>query len=318
MMPITIAHLSDFHLSAEHRRNHIRRTRRALAYVRSLNVDHIIVTGDITANGHPADYRIARSLFASAGLLESKKLTVTIGNHDLFGGVHTVEDVLTFPHHCKATDYRAKTREFVCAFRETFDFTLRQSEKRFFPFAKVMGDVAIIGANTVAEYSRFKNPIGSNGEVDDKSFEHLEELLGSPLLRTKRKIVALHHHFCRLGEVKPGTMHSVWGAIEKHTMKLRGKSRLLKLFARTKVEMVLHGHVHEAHEYLRDGVRFLNAGGSVLHDQSPDLFINIIRMADDGCHTEIHRLTSSKGDVLPRHEPIPLLPAEVRSRQEAA
>ena len=318
MTPMTIAHLSDFHLSAEHRRNHIRRTRRALDYVKSLNVDHIIVTGDITANGHPADYRIARSLFASAGLLESKKMTVTIGNHDVFGGVHTAEDVLTFPNQCKATDYKAKVREFGCAFRETFDFTLRQSEKRFFPFAKIIGDVALIGVNTVAEYSRFKNPIGSNGGVDDKSFEHLVELLESPLLGTKRRIVALHHHFCRLGDVRPGTIHSVWGAIERHTMKLRGKSRLLKLFARTKVELVLHGHVHESHEYLRDGVRFLNAGGSVLHDQSPDLHVNIVRLTDTGCFTEIHKLSASQTVVLPRAGATSLLPSDRESRHEAA
>jgi 3',5'-cyclic AMP phosphodiesterase CpdA len=318
MTPLTIAHLSDFHLSAEHRRNNIRKTRRALEYVKSLNVDHIIVTGDITANGHPADYRIARSLFASSGLLDSRKLTVTVGNHDVFGGVHTAEDVLAFPNHCKATDYKAKVQEFGSAFQETFDHTLRQSEKRFFPFTKVIGDVAIIGVNTVAEYSRFKNPIGSNGEVDDKSFEQLVEHLESPLIRTKRRVVALHHHFCRMGDLKPGTMHSVWGTIERHTMKLRGKSRLLKLFARTNVELVLHGHVHEAHEYVRDEVRFLNAGGSVLHDQSPDLFVNIVRMTETGCHTEIHRLAGSHTDVIPRTEPIPLLPCDVEARHEAA
>ena len=107
MRPLTIAHLSDFHISAEHRRNHIRRARRALEYARSLGVDHVVVTGDITANGDPADYRIARSLFASAGLLDAGRLTVTIGNHDVFGGVHTAEEVLTFPGHCRVTDDKA-------------------------------------------------------------------------------------------------------------------------------------------------------------------------------------------------------------------
>jgi 3',5'-cyclic AMP phosphodiesterase CpdA len=306
MTPITIAHISDLHLSAEHRRNHIRRTKRALEYIRSLDVDHIVVTGDITANGEPADYRIARSIFASADLLDSRKLTVTIGNHDVFGGVHTAEDVLKFPKHCEATDDKAKVREFGYAFRETFESTLRPSEKRFFPFAKIVGDTALIGVNTVAEYSRFKNPVGSNGSVDDRSFEQLTELLESPLLHTKRKIVVLHHHFSKMQEVKSGTMHSVWNAIEKHTMKLRGKGRLLKLFARLDVAAVLHGHVHESNEYFRDGVRFLNAGGTVLHDRSPDIHVNIVRVSDAGVQTEIHRL-SAQSLAFPADSSVPVM-----------
>jgi 3',5'-cyclic AMP phosphodiesterase CpdA len=290
MTPIIIAHLSDLHLSAEHHRNHIRRTRRALDYVRTLNVDHTVITGDITANGHPADYRIARSLFAASDLLDSSKLTVTIGNHDVYGGVHTAEDVLTFPKRCKVTDDKAKVRQFGYALRETFEHALRPSERRFFPFAKILDDVALIGVNTVAGYSRFHNPVGSNGDVDDKSFDQLVDILGSPLLQAKRKIVVLHHHFCKMRDVKGSGIHSVWGAIEKHTMKLRGKTRLLKLFARTNVELVLHGHVHESQEYVREGIRFVNAGGSILHDRSPDLHINVIQVTKAEMHVEIHRI----------------------------
>jgi 3',5'-cyclic AMP phosphodiesterase CpdA len=317
MTPLTIAHLSDFHISAEHRRNHIGRARRALEYARSLHVDHVVVTGDITANGDPADFRIARSLFGSAGLLDAGKLTVTIGNHDVFGGVHTAEEVLTFPGHCKATDDRAKIREFGFAFGETFAHTLRHSDKRLFPFAKILGDVALIGVNTVAAHSRFKNPIGSNGAVDDRSFDLLVELLESPLLHAKHKIVALHHHFCRMRDVQPSAAHSVWGAIERQTMKLHGKSRLLKLFSRTSVEMVLHGHVHVSNEYCRGGVRFVNAGGSVLHDRDDDLHITFIRVNDAGCHAEIHRVPA-RPLSLPQRSSLPAALPEMALQQCAA
>ena len=290
MIPMTIVHLSDLHLSAEHKRNHIRRTRQALEYVRTLNPDHIVITGDITADGHPADYRVARSVFASAGLLDTAKLTVTIGNHDVFGGVNTAEDVLSFPGRCARTDEKGRVKAFGHAFAETFQRTLTPSEKRLFPFAKVIGDVAFIVINTVAPYSRMKNPLGSNGSVDDKSFELLKELLESPFLRTKRKIVALHHHFHKMGGSQNGTVHSMWGAIERQTMKLRGKSALIKLFSRHNVDMVLHGHIHRSMEYFRDGVRFVNAGGSILHDGDPDLHINVIRVGPSGSAVEIHRI----------------------------
>jgi 3',5'-cyclic AMP phosphodiesterase CpdA len=317
MMPFTIAHLSDLHLSSQHRRLNIRRTRQALEYLKSLNVDHIVVTGDITANGDPGDYRIARSLFASSGLLDSRKLSLVIGNHDVFGGVHTAEEVLTFPRHCRATDYKAKQKDFGEAFHETFEHTMRFSMKRLFPYAKILGDVVVVGVNTVAEYSKFKNPFGSNGEVDDDSYKRLVDLLSSPFLAGKRKIVALHHHFSKIEESGLGTMHSVWGAIEKQTMKLRGKSRLIKLFAQSGVELVLHGHVHESQEYTRGEVKFLNAGGSILHDRNNDLHVNVVSLTDVGCFSEIHRLAPQ-----PTITTLPAAgcaaPAEIPSQQEAA
>lgn len=290
--PFTIAHISDLHLSAEHKRGHIRRTRRALNYINSLGVDHLIITGDITADGSTADYRVARSVLASAGVLTPSRLTVTVGNHDIFGGVHTAEDVLSFPGRCAETDTKAKLKEFGAAFEETFRGTVMPSEKRIFPFVKILGDVAVVAVNTIAPYSKFKNPLGSNGSVDDRSFEALEGLLDSAPVRSRRKIVALHHHFHRMREVRAGAVHSVWSAIERQTMKLRGKSRILKLFARHHVDMVLHGHIHQSMEYTREGVRFVNGGGSILHDDHSDLHINIIRLHEAGSTVEIHRIPS--------------------------
>ena len=289
-LPITIAHLSDLHLSAVHKRSHIRRTRRALDHINALGVDHVVITGDITADGTPEDYRVARSVLASAGMLTSSRLTVAIGNHDVFGGVHTAEDVLSFPGRCARTDDRAKLNAFGAAFQETFHGAIMPSEKRLFPFAKIIGDVAVIAVNTIAPYSRVKNPLGSNGSVDDRSYELLGELLMTPAVRTRKKIIALHHHFHKMRETRGGAVHSVWGAIERQTMKLRGKSRLLKLFTQHRVDMVLHGHIHRSMEYYREGIRFLNGGGSILHDENPDLHINILRSRATGWTTEIHRI----------------------------
>lgn len=310
--PITIAHISDLHLSSEHKREHIRRTRQAIDYVTRLGVDHMVVTGDITADGLPGDYRIARSIFGAAGLLDPARLTLTIGNHDVFGGVNTAEDVLTFPDRCSRTDEKARIREFGQAFQETFEGTLRPSGKNLFPFARILGDLAIVAVNTVAPYSRLKNPLGSNGAVDDRSFEHLKELLEEPVLRGKRKIVALHHHFHRMGEMSGGKMHSLWGAIERQTMKLRKKARLLKLFAGTGVELVLHGHIHRSMEYYREGVRFLNAGGSVLHDLDRDLHINIVRVLPGGITIDTHRIpfvTRQQRDTVAAPPRVPMLGA---------
>jgi len=46
-------------------------------------------------------------------------------------------------------------------------------------------------------------------------------------------------------------------------MKLRRKKRLMKLFVKNNVELVLHGHSHEVKKYSRQGIKFINAGASV-------------------------------------------------------
>jgi 3',5'-cyclic AMP phosphodiesterase CpdA len=207
---------------------------------------------------------VARSLFGSFGLLDPAKLTVIPGNHDIYGGVHTAEDILDFPTRCRTTVVKDREREFVETFRETFRGCVHPEKEKAFPFAKLLGDVALFGLNSVAPYSAVKNPVGSNGRVGDRQRDLLQDLLGSPVFEKKRKVVLIHHHFeKRAQEVGRGALQSIWTAIERHTMKLRGRKDLLRLFEREHVDLVLHGHVHASHRYRVRRVNFLNAGGSV-------------------------------------------------------
>jgi 3',5'-cyclic AMP phosphodiesterase CpdA len=264
MDSFTIAHIADLHLSGEHRRFNLRRARRLLEEISRRRVDHVVVTGDIAADADRKDLDIARGLFRNNGLLDPLKLSVVVGNHDVFGGVHTAEDILTFPRRCRQTDYNEKVEEFRGYFHEAFERTLYGTKAKPFPYAKVLGGVVLFGVNSVAHYSGVGNPVGSNGEVGDAQFRRLRQLLQAPQLRTKKKIVLIHHHFHKLPVPGEGTLHSVWGAIERRTMKLHGKKRLFELFRESHVDLVLHGHVHVNEEYTRKGVRFINAGGSLL------------------------------------------------------
>ncbi len=76
-----VAHLSDLHLG-ERARN----TRMARALVTSLRaeqVDHVVVTGDITHSGAIDEYELWLELFEP--LLREKRVTVVPGNHDVAG-----------------------------------------------------------------------------------------------------------------------------------------------------------------------------------------------------------------------------------------
>ena len=284
--PLTIAHLSDLHLSAEHKRHNIRKTRRVLDYVSRLNVDHLVLTGDIAAEAKPRDFEMARSILSSYGFLNPDRLTVIIGNHDIFGGVHAAEDILEFPRRCRSTDYDDKISEFRRYFPEAFEGCIFASSGKTFPFVKTLGDIVLVGVNSVARYSSLRNPLGSNGAVGKTQFKALEGILSSPLFGKKRKIVLIHHHFFKDAQVPDGAMHGIWAAIERRTLKLHGKKDLLKLFWQHNVELVLHGHLHENSKYRRKGIQFLNAGASVLGANPMELNVNIVTIADQRIEQE--------------------------------
>jgi len=76
-----LAHLSDLHFGE--RPGH---TGAARALVRSLleeNVDHVVVTGDVTHTGHISEYETWLEVFEP--LLRERRVTVVPGNHDRAG-----------------------------------------------------------------------------------------------------------------------------------------------------------------------------------------------------------------------------------------
>lgn len=275
---MTIAHVSDLHLSREHKRYNLRRARRLLEAVVRQNVDHVVITGDIAADADRSDFEAARKLFSSMGLLDPRRLSVVIGNHDIFGGVHRAEDILTFPRRCRDTDFGAKAEEFREYFHEAFSKCLFGAPSGPFPYAKILGDTVLIGLNSVAHYSRIKNPVGSNGEIHDAQFRRTRQLFDAPELRSRRKIVLIHHHFNAVEVPEAGTLHTVWGAIERQTMKLRGKKRIIELMREHGVALVMHGHVHVNASYERGGIQFLNGGGSLLGPFSPSSTFNLVQL----------------------------------------
>jgi 3',5'-cyclic AMP phosphodiesterase CpdA len=307
MDSFTIAHISDLHLSAEHKRFNLRRARRLLEEIGRRRVDHVVVTGDIAADADRREFEIARGLFRNSGLLDPEKLSLVIGNHDIFGGVHMPEDLLTFPRRCRRTEYGAQVEEFRGYFHEAFERCMYASTGRAFPYAKVFAGVVLFGVNSVAHYSPVKNPVGSNGEVGDGQYRRLRHLMDAPQLRGKRKIVLVHHHFHRIPPPAQGALQSVWGAIERRTMKMHGKKRLFQLFRECGVALVLHGHVHANGEYERKGIPFVNGGGSLLGSGSRIAF-NLISITPGSIENRIIKIPEEQHSV-PAAAPAPELQA---------
>jgi len=285
-----IVHISDLHINTEFKRENNEKANRILEYIVDSGFDHLIISGDITENADRNSMEYARKLLKKFNLLDADKLTVVIGNHDIFGGVNYAEDVIQFPKKCKNISYEDKVSQFEYYFRESFNNTFQPDKNNIFPFAKELGGILLVGINTIANYSLFNNPFASNGLVNKEQFNNIEKILNSNAFSNKTKIVIAHHHFIK-NHNDCSVDSSIWKRIEKQTMKLRNKRKLLKLFSTYDVKTVLHGHLHESNEYNRKGINFFNAGGATLGYKS-ELKINYINIISNEASFEMKSIPS--------------------------
>jgi 3',5'-cyclic AMP phosphodiesterase CpdA len=282
-----VAHFSDLHICALHRKDNIQFTRDILEYVLKADCDHVVITGDLSHMGSTRDFEILRTIFEDYHLLDPKKLSLTIGNHDIFGGVQFAEDVFDFPHRCKAIHFSQKTHEFGEFFKECFENVHRIDQRHFFPFAKSVQDIVFFGVNSSIEYSLVKNPMASNGHVSKVHRKLLKALMSLTDYQDKLKIVLIHHHFYRYVMRKTNGEKHWWDLFEHQTMKIYRKKKLQRLFSQNDIHLVLHGHVHEYRQYEKRGVVFLNGAGWSTSTRHHTLEVNII--CTEGKAFEIQR-----------------------------
>jgi 3',5'-cyclic AMP phosphodiesterase CpdA len=282
-----IAHISDLHIDNNNGTYNFEKARIALEYIADTGYDHLIITGDITHNADRESFELARRLLRKFNMLKRNKLSLVIGNHDIFGGVHFAKDIIQFPGRCEKTDYKKKISEFYYFFRESFEGTYSPDFINLFPYLKELDEAVIIGMNTIAGYSYSRNPFASNGKVHKKQRYEIEKLLLRSLHTGKRKIILSHHHFHKDNSIKVSIPGSPWNHVEKYTMKLYGKKKLIKLFQRDGVDLVLHGHTHESIEYYIKGIRFMNGGGATLGNEPGKIEVNFIDVSSSGINIHI-------------------------------
>lgn len=292
-----IVHISDLHIDAVYKRTNYLKAIQLLEYITDTGFDHLIISGDLTENAEKSAFELTRKTLKKFGLLNSSKLSLVIGNHDIFGGVHLAEDVLNFPKKCKNTNYNDKVSEFNYYFREVFERT-GTFKNNLYPFVKEFDETVFIGLNTIAKYSVIKNPFASNGAIYDEQISAFETLLAEKKYKDKVKIVIAHHHFCK-DPIEESNDSTMWQKIERQTMKLRNKKSIIKLLSKCDIKMVLHGHIHETTEYNRKGIKFLNAGGSVLNSKPDEMKINVIHISNNNSHIETQTIPFNTSNPSP-------------------
>lgn len=284
-----IVHISDLHLNSFYNDSIFNLSNYLLKYISEQKVDHLVISGDITDNASEKDFAIFRRMLNKYGFLNGEKLSIIPGNHDIFGGVQKAEDIFSFPEICSSVNYNKRLNTFLSYFPEAFDNCVYLSPKNFFPFAKKIKNTLIVGLNSIARYSKLSNPFGSNGEIDAAQFGELFEIFKNADKEIKNRIVLNHHHFNKIKSYSKSTFGTIWAGIEKQTMKLRGKRRLFKLFKEFKIDIVLHGHIHESKEYYRRNIRFLNAGATLKNNKSA-VKINFVDISKNGIDVNIRSI----------------------------
>lgn len=258
-----IMHISDLHLCTQHKPENIVKTGQLLQHAIQMGIDHLVITGDISHNAQEDDFASLRKLLAEYNFLSSEKATLVIGNHDIYGGVYYAMDVIKFPAKCLNTDFNEKVSVFVHYFRELFQDTLRLNNSDPFPFVKILDNILLLGINSIAPYSKLKNPMASNGFLGVAAQEKIKCFLKNSIHDGKIKIAVMHHHFKFNASIAVYYNNRLLKFIEKHSLKLYGKKKVLKLFHKNNINLVLHGHIHSNTHYQVNDIDFLNGGGAI-------------------------------------------------------
>ena len=270
-----LVHISDPHLSRQFYREHLKSFKLLLKSILAAGCDHLVITGDIVSTGEEDDYYLAREILGTLDLLDSARLTVVPGNHDIFGGPHRAVDILSFPQYIRSVDYARHLELFQVAFGETLENVVSYGSESVFPFVKKVGPYSIIGLNSIPPWSVRENPLGTNGKLDECQRSGLFRMHGEVQFDRSIPIAAVHHHFNDLQDESAGG--SIWKRIESNTMRMRGRTKTLRVFESLGVRYVLHGHIHRNEIYQKNAITLLNGAGAVCDDPVKFLKYNEIR-----------------------------------------
>ena len=174
--------------------------------LRAAQVDHVVVTGDLTHLGLPHEFAQARRWLDALG--PAPTLSVVPGNHDAYAG--------------------NGWEQTIRAWAPFFDSDPGAGGASAFPSVRVRGPVVFVGLCT----ARPSAPLLAVGEVGSPQLDALARVLADARRRGLVRVVLLHH--------PPLAGGTDW------RKRLVDGARLRAVLEAEGVELVLHGHTHRA------------------------------------------------------------------------
>lgn len=220
-----LGHISDLHLSDRGRyprngysprdcdRHSIRLAQRLLEQLTAAEVDHLVVTGDLTLSAEASEFEKAARLLR--GWAEAGKLTVVPGNHDLW------------------TSESVKTARFLRMIGP--DGLGMRKPAAAYPFAALpVPEVAIVALDS----SQFGEvPMETPGLIGSAQLQACRELVREHVKEGRAVLLALHHHLVLPRERIPSDALVA-------RMPLFDADKIVRMVSDVRVAGVLHGHRH--------------------------------------------------------------------------
>ena len=175
------------------------------------NPDHIVVTGDLTQVGLPAEFQEARQWLDSLG--PPSGVTVIPGNHEAYVSSPWERTLALWePYLVSDTDGAQQAS--------------RADPSSIFPSLRIRGNVALIGLSSACP----SLPFLAVGKVDPGQLQRFEQLMAELSVRDFFRVVLIHH------PPVPGSI--------KWRKRLTNSKAVTKILSQYGAELVLHGHSH--------------------------------------------------------------------------
>jgi 3',5'-cyclic AMP phosphodiesterase CpdA len=190
-------------------------TRGLIEALREVEVDHLVVTGDLTLSGEAREFERAAELLQP--FAEAKKLTVVPGNHDVW------------------TDDAVETARFLRAIGP--DGRGMRKAAPSYPHVVPLGTEAVLIALDSARYG--EDPRTTPGRLGSEQLRSARALAREHAKAGRAVVLAFHHHVVLPPERVPSDAHVA-------RMPLFDADQVVRLVAEVPVAAVLHGHRHTA------------------------------------------------------------------------
>ncbi|APR77592.1 Hypothetical protein A7982_02939 [Minicystis rosea] len=241
--------------------------RAAAREIRKLDVEHVVITGDLSNLALETEFDLVRRFLAEDLGLPPERVSIVPGNHDAYtGGAH-------------------RSRRFARTFASYLASDLPELTVpgEVFPFVHLRGPAAIIGLSTALP----RPPLVASGALGAAQLAALERILAHPEVASRTVVILQHHPIHNPPSIAKRTLEGLTDADAE-----------AKILRRVPRGLLLHGHLHRRiHRKLATDGGHVDAVGatsaSLLHESDERMAgFNVYDLADDGAVRGIvsHRL----------------------------
>jgi 3',5'-cyclic AMP phosphodiesterase CpdA len=213
--------------------------------IRRLDIEHVVVTGDLTNLALEGEFALARQVLEEELGLEPYRVTIVPGNHDLY-----TRGALTS---------RRFERYFAAYLESDLPELAVDAGGARFPVVKLRDDVAFVALSSAVP----RPPLVAAGELGRAQIAALARVLAHREVARRIVVLAIHHP----------AVHR-WSRLKTHVEGLRDARALLAELRGLTRGLVLHGHLHRRIQRAFDtgAGQMLQVGATSasLHHQDPD------------------------------------------------